>query len=181
MNTSQKQQSIAIRGFLNAHASHVTHIVVAHTSYRTYGLTDAQMQRSVENAKNDCRYFRNCFNKALYGPKARRKPLQYQPLLIATLEGSLTNTDRHLTLHYNFAIGNLPDGLSNAEYQSTFKECWTVHAKQSEDIWFDVVNGDVDKARAWLGYSLKEADGRGNTDVWDFANTQIPYTALNAG
>lgn len=171
----------AIHHFLHQQAHRITHIAVAHTRYKTYERTTNGMQRIVEMAKQDCRHFRNCLNKELYGRKATRKPLQYQPLLIATLEGSLVNTDRDLTLHYNFAFGNLPEHMADAEFQEAFYNCWVNHAHQRENIWHDSIGGDVAKAKGWLGYSMKEAQTKGNTAVWDFENTQIPYAAFDAG
>lgn len=139
------------------------------------------MQRIFERAKLGCRYFRNCLNKELFGGNLPvRKPLLYQPLLIATLEGSLINTDRDLTLHYNFAFGNLPSRITNAEFQKMFRECWVDRALQRDNIWHDIIDGDVKKAEGWLGYSMKEAENRGNVAVWDFENTQIPYAAFGA-
>jgi hypothetical protein len=109
------------------------------------------------------------------------KPLVYQPLLLATLEGSLVTTDRDLTLHYNFAIGNLPEGMTDSELMRNFRASWVDQAGQRDDIHLVNVAGNNEMALGWLGYSLKEAEDRGNTDVWDFENTQIPYTALEAG
>ena len=88
------------------------------------------MQRIVELAKQDCRHFRNCLNKRLYSKRSSRKPLVYQPLLLATLEGSLVTTDRDLTLHYNFAIGNLPEGMTDSELMRNFRASWVDQAGQ---------------------------------------------------
>ena len=176
-----RQELSAINDFLQKQAHRVTHIAVAHTRYKTFERTDAGMRQIVEMAKQDCRYFRNCLNKEMYGRRASRKPLQFQPLLLSTLEGSLVNTDRNLTLHYNFAFGNLPAELSTVDFQSMFCECWAGKAGQRNNIWHDTVDGDVEKARGWLGYSMKEAQTKGNFAVWDFENTQIPYAAVDAG
>lgn len=170
-----------ITNFLKQHAPRITHTCVAHTRYETFERTDFGMQRIVEMAKLDCRHFRNCFNKALYGRRAARKPMLYQPLLIATLEGSLVNTDRNLTLHYNFAFGNLPGAMTDAELLYALCTSWVSQAGQRDDIYLENVTGNVARASGFLGYSMKEAEDRGNTAVWDFENTQIPYAALDAG
>jgi hypothetical protein len=181
MTNADKLQTKAITDFLHQHSHRITHIAVAHTRYKTFERSDFGMQRIVERAKQDCRHFRNCLNKELYGGNlSRRKPLLYQPLLIATLEGSLISTDRDLTLHYNFAFGNLPQGITDAEFQAKFRECWVDRAKQRDNIWHDRIDGDVKKAAGWLGYSMKEAQSRGNVAVWDLVNTQIPYAAFGA-
>jgi hypothetical protein len=181
MDSTARAQLSAITEFLGKHSHRITHVAVAHTPYKTLGCTDVEMQRIVDRAKQDCRHFRNCLNKALFGGNlARRKPLLHQPLIIATLEGALTNTDRDLTLHYNFSFGNLPPSTTDAEFHRKFRECWVDRAKQRDNIWHDVIAGDVKKAEGWLGYSMKEAETRGNVAVWDFENTQIPYAAFGA-
>lgn len=173
-------EASTITDFLKKQSRRITHIAVAHTRYSTFERTDKGMQRIVELAKQDCRHFRNCLNKELYGRRAQRKPSLYQPLLIATLEGSLVNTDRNLTLHYNFCFGNLPHDITHAEFQAKFRQCWVEKAKQRDDIWHNVVPCEA-KASGWLEYSMKEAQSKGNMAVWDFENTQIPYAAFDAG
>lgn len=174
-------QTRAITEFLQQHARRITHVAVAHTRYTTYERTGFGMQRIVEQAKIDCRHFRNCLNKELYGRRATRKADRYQPLLIATLEGSLVNTDRDLTLHYNFAFGNLPAGIQDADFLTILRRCWVVRAGQRDNIFFANVSGNVTRAGGFLGYSLKEAEDRDNAAVWDSDNTQIPYAAFDAG
>ena len=171
----------AITDFLKQHCHRISHVAVAHTRYSTYERTDAGMQRIIAMAKQDCRHFRNCLNKELYGRRAQRKPLLYQPLLVATLEGSLINTDRDLTLHYNFSFGNLPSAIADADFMRALRRCWVDHAGQRDDIWYENVSGNALRASGWLDYSMKEAEGKGNTAVWDFENTQIPYAAFDAG
>lgn len=169
-----------ISDFLDQQSHRITHAAVAHTRYKTFERTDSGMARIVELAKNDCAHFRNCFNRALYGRKAMKQPDLYQPLLVATLEGSLTNTDRNLTLHYNFSFGNLPVDLSDAEVKAILRECWVGRTGQRDDIWFERVSADPGAASGWLSYSMKEAREKGNMAVWDFENTQIPYAAFDA-
>jgi hypothetical protein len=170
-----------ITDFLQQHSHRISHNVVAHTRYKTFDRTDLGMQRIVDLAKQDCRHFRNCLNKILYGPRARRKPLLHQPLLIATLEGSLVNWDRNLTLHYNFAFGNLPANITDAEFMYALRTCWVDQAGQRDDMCMENVTGNTQRARGWIGYSMKEAEDKGNLAVWDFENTQIPYAAFDAG
>ena len=181
MTSSTIQISQSIAEFLNQQTPHITHIAVAHTAYRTYSLSDGQMADAVVKAKQDCRHFRNCLNSRLYGPKARRKPRQFQPLIIATLEGSLVTSNPHLTLHYNFSFGNFPSELSDDELYIEIRDCWVNKAGQRDDICFKSIAGCTSAALGWIGYSLKEAQARGNTEVWDFENTQIPYDAFAAG
>lgn len=167
-----------ITDFLEQHAHRVTHVAVAHTRYKTFERTDPEMTRIVEAAKRDCMHFRNCFNRDLYGRRAMKDPLRFQPLIIATLEGSLTTSDRNLTLHYNFSFGNLPN-LSDATLIGLLRSNWVSRAGQRDDIWIENVAGNEQRAKGWIGYSMKEAQ-KGNLAVWDFENTQIPYSAFDA-
>lgn len=132
-------------------------------------------------AKQDCRHIRNCLNKEFYGRRAQRKPLLHQPLLIATLEGSLVITDRDLTLHYNFSVGNVPGGITDADFEDTFRVCWVDRANQRNNIWHYRAGDFEHGANGWLGYSMKEVQSRGNLKVRDFQNTQVPYEAFGAG
>jgi hypothetical protein len=181
IDAKTQAHTCAVAAFLQQHAHSISHVAVAHTRYKTFERTDFGMQRAVESAKQDCRHFRNCFNAALYGRRARRKPLLYRPLVIATLEGSLINSDRDLTLHYNFAFGNLPADLTDAEFAHKLRSCWIANAGQRNDIWYENVTGETARACGWLNYSMKEATDKGNVAVWDFENTQIPYAAFDAG
>ena len=181
MDSKAKAQFKATTEFLNSLRHLITHTTVAHTPYKTWGCTEVEMEHIVSRAKRDCRHFRNCLNKELFGGNlSRRKPLLYQPLIIATLEGALVNTDRDLTLHYNFSFGNLPRDVDDAQFHSIFRDCWVGRARQRDNIWHDVIGGDEKKAEGWLGYSMKEAESSGNVAVWDFENTQIPYAAFDA-
>ncbi|MGY0194617.1 hypothetical protein ACWA7J_06020 [Leptothrix sp. BB-4] len=171
----------ATRDFFDQHAANVTHVAVAHTRYTTYDRCEAGMARIVELAKNDCRHFRSCFNKVLYGKRAQRKPKLYQPLILATLEGSLVTSDPNLTLHYNFSMGNLPSEMTDDDLRNAMRACWVGLAGQRDDIYIENVVGRLERVKGWIGYSLKEAELHRNHDVWDFENTQIPHDALAAG
>jgi hypothetical protein len=181
ITTSMSSTYHTIRSFLDQHAVDVTYTAVAHTRYTTYGRSERGMTRIVELAKQDCRHFRNCLNKRLFGRRAARKPLLYQPLILATLEGSLDTSIRDLTLHYNFALGHLPEGTTDAELRNALRGSWVDQAGQRDDIYLENVTGNIARASGWIGYSLKEAETRRNHAVWDFENTQIPYDALAAG
>ena len=180
ITTYMRITSDVISEFLNQQSHRITHVVVAHTRYTTFERTDGGMARIVELAKKDCAHFRNCFNRTLSGRRAMKHPDRFQPLLIATLEGSLINTDRDLTLHYNFAIGNLLDHLCVDDFLAKLRGCWVARSGQRDDIWFKNVAGKPEDASGWIGYILKEAREKGNMAVWDFENTQIPYAAFDA-
>jgi len=177
----KKHTANDITRFLHQHASRVTHAVTLHTRYRPYQKSERGLKRIVELAKTDFRHFRNCLNKELYGPRARRKPLQYQPLILALLEGTKRTTDRRLTLHYHLALGNLPPGMSDSELFAILHRCWVDRAHQRNDTDCQRTCRHRKGAAGWIRYSTKEVREKGNLAAWDFENTQIPYAAFGAG
>ena len=167
-----------IRIFLHLQQQHITHWAVAHTHFHTYNSTQAERERMAELAREKCRIFRRHFNQFLYGAKAHRKPHQYQPLLLTTIEGVHTSTQAAHTIHFNFALGNIPTAINTAELFEVFAHCWIDKAQLSgKDIWLQ--SAQTHHNLNWLNYITKEAE-KGNTDTWDFENTQIPYVALAA-
>ena len=167
-----------IRNFLHTQQQHITHWAVAHTHFHTYNCTHAEAERMAHLARAKCRFFRRCFSQFLYGAKAHRKPLQYQPLLLTSIEGVHTSTQTSHTIHFNFALGNIPTAITTAELFEVFAHCWVDKAQlSSKGIWLQSAQSHHNTQ--WLNYITKEAE-KGNTDTWDFENTQIPYVALAA-
>jgi len=166
-----------IRDFLDGYSRHITHYLVAQSNYHAYKKDAKDIERMKLNIGNDLRHARNCFNKELYGNGARRKPLTYQPLLIATLEGTKETANRHISFHYNIYLGNLPKALTTEDIKTLWQYCWVDKAKQKDDIYITATQ--IGTEAHLLHYGTKEAQF-GNTSCWDFANTQIPYNALNA-
>lgn len=177
INNVMKITREVITDFLVKQEKHITHYVVAHSYYHPYKKEDKDIERMKFNLSKDLRYARNCFNKELYGNGAKRKPMLYQPLLIPTLEGTLDRARKELTLHYNIYLGNLPKQLTVEDVKTLWTYCWHDKAKQSNDIFITkpIKNTNIHL----LDYGTKEAQ-YGNIECWDFENTQIPYTALNA-
>lgn len=165
-----------IRTFLDGYSNHITHWAVAHTPFRTYKATDKQVEAMKYEARKRCRHFRNTFSQALYQAKALRKPSIYSPLLITTIEGASTSAFPMHTIHFNFAIGNLPKCIDKDELKALFERCWVQKAAMSADKLWITEARSCENSR-WLHYITKEAE-HGNTDTWDFENTQIPHQAL---
>jgi hypothetical protein len=165
-----------IRDFLNSYSSHITYIAVAHTNFHTFNCNDKEIAQMVLQAKKQCRYFRNCFNQFLYQAKAHRKPNLYQPLMLTTIEGTKDVAKRANTIHFHFALGNIPACLSTEELKQIFEHCWVDKAKVgSREIWLEPARQNEEGA--WLNYITKELT-RGDIDAWDFENSQIPHAAL---
>jgi hypothetical protein len=101
-----------IRNFLNEYNQHITHWAVAHTPFHTYKATPQQLERMKQEAQKQCLFFRRSFSQFLYQAKALRKPHIYSPLLITTIEGVKASPFKQDTIHFNFAIGNIPNSIS---------------------------------------------------------------------
>ena len=60
--------------------------------------------------------------------------------------------------------------------KSVFAHCWVEKSGMSADkLW--IRDANVSENIGWLHYITKEAE-YGNTETWDFENTQIPHKAL---
>jgi hypothetical protein len=178
LNSCMKTTAEHVRNFLNEHSQHITHWAVAHTPFHTYKATPQQLERMKHEAQKQCLFFRRSFSQFLYQAKALRKPHIYSPLLITTIEGVKASPFRQDTIHFNFAIGNIPNGISTDELRQVFEHCWVDKAKLSrKNIWLQAA--DSSRNTHWLNYITKEAE-IGNIDTWDFQNTQIPHVALAA-
>lgn len=165
-----------IRSFLNGYSKHITHWAVAHTTFHTYKATDRQIMSMRTEAQKKCRHFRRTFSQSLYQAKALRKPSLYSPLLLTTIEGAFESYSSQNTIHFNFAIGNIPPGIDMNELRKVFEHCWVRKAGLSgERLWIE--QATPENNIKWLSYITKEAE-RGNADTWDFENTQIPHQAL---
>ena len=165
-----------IRDFLDKQQKHITHYIVTQSYYHPYHQSPQAVEHMARNLQKDLRHARNCFNREHYGNGARRKPLTYQPLFIATLEGTKNTSNPQLTLHYNIYLGNLPKILTTEDIKTLWTHCWVDKAQQRDDIYITEPLANTESYL--LHYGTKEAQF-GNTSCWDFENTQIPYSALN--
>ena len=176
-----------VENFMNQYEQHITHVIVAHTPFHTCNKTDNQVEKMAAQAKLDCRYALNCFNKLLYPAatnKPVRQPLLFKPLTFVTIEGARTTTDPAQTIHFNIALGNLPTVLTTADIEALFRHAWHTKAKQSNNIMATQYYRQ-DNARTWNGYALKEAQQDAHkawtvNGIWDVENCWIPHAALNA-
>ena len=166
-----------IRDFLDKQAQHITHYLVAHSNYSAYHKDAKDIERMTFNLRKDLRHARNCFNKELYGNGARRKPLLLQPLLIPTIEGATNTANPQLTIHYNIYLGNIHKILTTEDIKTLWTYCWVEKAQQKNDIY--ITEALANTQSHLLHYGTKETQF-GNLSCWDFENTQIPYSALNA-
>lgn len=176
-----------IQSFFDSYNEHITHIVVAHTNFRPYRASQVQIERMTTQAKSDCRYSLNCFDKLLYPyetNKPTRYPLVFRPLRFVTIEGANGNLGKEQTIHFNIALGNLPVDFCPAVLKFVFERAWVDKAGQSDDIEAYRVAHTSRTESTWNGYSLKEAQQQTSKawridGVWDVENCWIPHKALN--
>lgn len=175
-----------IEQFFQKYQRHVTHAIVAHTHMRPYDKSPNQIQLMAKQAKKDCRYALNCFNKLLYPSatnKPVRNPLRYKPLAFVTIEGAKETLDRAKTIHFNITLGNLPKILTTENIDTLFRHAWHDMAQQSTDV--KAYDYFVAGNERWMGYILKEAQQEkykawAIEGIWDVENCWIPHAALNA-
>ncbi|HVZ44591.1 MAG TPA: hypothetical protein VHA82_12345 [Ramlibacter sp.] len=172
----RKTSAQDITDFFYQYDEHITHIAVAHTTVRAYNMDARQMERTLEQLQQACHLFRRRFSQRLYGMKALRKPDQYGPLMLTTIEGGC-GQDPRMTIHYNFALGNIPSQLTTDKLRQVFAECWSKQEMLTTDRLFLVERNQAETG--WLRYITKEAHS-GNLGTWDVRNTQIPHSALEA-
>lgn len=178
INICMKITADHIRNYLHEHSSHITYWAVGHTHFHTYKASPQQLERMKQQAQAQCRFFRRSFSQFLYQAKALRKPHIYSPLLITTIEGVKASPFKQDTIHYNFAIGNIPNSINAEELRQVFEHCWVDKAQMSgKNLWLQAADSNQNKQ--WLNYITKEAE-IGNIDTWDIENTQIPHVALAA-
>lgn len=172
MNT-QQQQLKAMRSYLYAQTNQVTHLAVLHTKFHTFNADTGTLAQMEATARKQCRFFRRCFSQKLYGMKAIRKPNTYAPIMLTTIEGARTADDMAMTIHYNFALGRLPEHMTLDELRDVIYECWVNKAGMSgKNMWIEEADRTTGRLTGWIDYITKEAE-RGNLDCWDFENTQV--------
>lgn len=166
-----------ITNWLYTYDKHVTHVAVAHTKIRPYQKQQPQIDYAVKNAREQCRLFRRRFTQFLYGMKGLRKPDQFGPLMITTIEGTQDWHDPQMTVHFNFGLGNLPPSLTTEELRQVFAAFWCEQESfTTKKLWLQ----DRETCQTgWLQYITKETL-LGNIGTWDEQNTQIPHSALAA-
>jgi hypothetical protein len=161
-----------IRETLYPYSEHITHLAVAHTHFKTTDVSPETLAWQIKQAKTQCKFFRNRFNRFLYGAKSKKFQSSYRPLVIATLEGSIKGISQKNTLHYNFFIGNVPECLTTEDLKKVFADCWSKAGFSEKAIWFTEA-GTKDDTKGFIDYCTKEAQ-LGNLETVDWENSQFP-------
>ena len=174
-----KNTSIAfeINKYLIKYAPFCTHAITLQTNLSTHNVSTTTMLCLYERAQRTTRQFNRRLAYAAYANRSKRKPLQYHPLIITAIEGTLNTYDRNRTLHTHIALGNIinTDSRIQSEEQlkDTIRECWLATDCGVNDIDIKTYNNN-----GWVSYLTKEMN-KGNMDCIDWTNTHIPFSALN--
>ena len=127
-----------IAEFFNKHEQSVTHVIVAQTKFRPYRKSARAIDAMAVEAKKDLRHALNCFGKQIYPNQTNlviRKPHQYRPLALVSIENIQETTDEQQTIHFNISLGNLPKHLCTTMIDIHFRHAWHVKANQPNDIY----------------------------------------------
>jgi hypothetical protein len=129
-------------------------VAVGHTHMHTYNKTEAQINGMLEGTKNTGRFFTRKFVQFFNGRKGLYNCSHpNNPLIISHLHtGKLNNTSS--TIHYHFAFGNIPTGITQQEMMTVFEELWVHKAKQSsKSIWLQQASNEN---KGWITYGHRE-------------------------
>lgn len=178
--------SETIEQYFKQYEQHITHIVVAHTTFCLDKIRKSEHKHAVDCARSDLRHALNHFARLLYPTqqnRPKRNPYKYKPLSLVTMEGAQRTAHRTMTIHFNICLGNLPAILTTDDIQTLFAHAWHDKAHQSADV--KAYDYRSHNAKTWLGYQLKEAQQNPTLawaadGVWDVENCWIPHAAFNA-
>lgn len=136
------------------HSSKIQWVAVGHTHMHIHDKTEAQIYGMLLNAKNTGRFFTRKFVQFFNGHKGlTNKEHPNNPLVISYLHTGKTN-NASSTIHYHFAFGNIPTGITEQDMMTVFEELWVRKAQQSANsIWLHKAD---DNNKAWLTYGHRE-------------------------
>jgi hypothetical protein len=149
-------------------------VAVGHTHMHTYNKTEAQIRGMLIGTKKTGRFFTRKFVQFFNGRKGlSNKSHPNNPLIISHLHtGKLNNTGS--TIHYHFAFGNIPTGITQQEMMTVFEELWVHKAKQSpKSIWLQKAS---ENNTGWITYGHRE-NRLGAQLGLDIDSTHIPLQA----
>jgi hypothetical protein len=136
------------------YSNHIQWVAVGHTHMHIHNKTEAQIYGMLLNAKNQGRFFTRKLVQFFNGHKGlinRAHP--NNPLVISHLHTGKLNRASS-TIHYHFAFGNIPAGITEQDMMTVFEELWVYKAKQSsKSIWLQQANDDN---KAWIKYGHNE-------------------------
>jgi hypothetical protein len=172
----QQQTYIAAQfDYLDRLSKHFDYAITLQTNLSTYGINAATMERHLDATRSSLHKFRMRLNRLLTGNGFRRKN-DYLPLFVPTIEGSVNTYDKHRTLHIHAALGNLPATATAEILDDGVRQLWSNTSVGTPDI--KLVPTTAGTEHRWSRYCTKEAI-KGNWEVVDYSNTQVPDRILS--
>lgn len=141
-------------GIAYPYANQIQFVACGHTKLHVYGLEDWQINGMLKGAKQTGKFFTRKLAQFFNGHKALTNPSHSNnPLIISHLHiGKIIKTSS--TIHYHFAFGNIPAGITEQDMMTIFTELWVNKAKQSnKKLWLQ--QAEAENTR-WLRYGHNE-------------------------
>lgn len=137
-----------------AHFDQIQFVAMGHTRMHIMDKEDWQLTGMIKEAQRTGRFFSRKFAQFFNGHKALTYPSHpNNPLIISHLHAGKLNRQTS-TIHYHFAFGNIPSGITEQDMMTVFQELWVNKAKQSgKGIWLQQANNEN---KGWLHYGHRE-------------------------
>ena len=136
------------------YATQIQWVAMGHTHMHIYNKEPWQINGMLLGAKRTGKFFTRKLAQFFNGHKALTNPThQNNPLIISHLHTGKLNRATS-TIHYHFAFGNIPAGITEQDMMAVFTELWVNKAKQSnKKIWLQQAGDDNTR---WLHYGHNE-------------------------
>ena len=164
--------------YFEQHRALATHYIVAHTRFRPSNCSAAQIARFAQLTSADLRHALNHFTDLVnpgHASRAQRKPNQFRPLSLSTIEFLNPNVLRGRTVHVNVCLGNISKEFATADIERIFRHCWVSEARQADNISVQQMGA----GHTVFDYMLKEAKSSSAKAMdcfgtWDVGSTFVP-------
>ena len=170
-----------VTDWLNTSRHIMTHYIVAHTQYSAKDKSLEAIESIKDRTDRHLRHTLNRMAKIIHqghGNKVTRRPHEFRPATIATIEGLEESTLGRVSVHVNVLIGNLPpQWRETAHLQSLFEHCWADKCGQRRNI----MTQPYDNRPDLTFYICKENTQPGSiSDSLALAATHLPESPLYA-
>ena len=170
-----------VTDWFNAERHIMTNYIVAHTQYSAKDKSPEVIEHIKDRADRHLKHSLNRMAKIIHqghGNKVTRKPDEYRPATIATIEGLKPSEMGKISVHINLMIGNLPPHWRNpARLQTLFEHCWADKCGQRRNI----KTQDYDDRPDLTFYICKENTQPGSiSDSLAVEATHLPRSPLFA-
>jgi len=170
-----------VTDWLNTQRSIMTNYIVAHTQYSAKDKSPEAIEEIKVKADRHLRHAMNRMGRIIHkghASKVKRKPDEYRPATIATIEGLKPSELGKVSVHVNLMIGNLPKRWRDpARLETLFEYCWADKCGQRRNI----LAQDYDDSPDLTFYICKENIEPGSiSDSLAVEATHLPRSPLFA-